>query len=287
MLTSCATIPQKHHALDPSSQEFLSKVRYTITKQEKDVFLTTPPAKRQEFVDEFWKRRDPDPSTEINEFKEEYFRRLEIANALFKEGTTPGWLQDRGRIYIILGPPDNRLVNPGFRDFHYENWYYEPNYVIVFEDRDLNGEYQITREGEFALMNVLKDPQQSWRVTKVDDKKVVFAFEMKLMQEENGQQVIQMKIPYSNIWMSDEGDKLETTLSVTIEIEDTEIEGRVWNTQKDFFLSLTEAELENMTEEAYSVDIPLSLPEGSYAMTVLLENSTGEEAVRRHMTFKI
>jgi GWxTD domain-containing protein len=287
MLTSCATIPQKRYALDPSSQEFLSKVRYTITKQEKDIFHTTPPNMRQEFVDEFWKKRDPDPSTEINEFKEEYFRRIEIANALFKEGTTPGWLQDRGRVYIILGPPDNRLVNPGFRDFHYENWYYEPHYVIVFEDHDLNGEYQITREGEFTFMNVLKDPQQSWRVTKVDDKKVVFAFEMKIVQDEDGQQILQMNIPYNNIWMSDEGDKLETTLSVTISIEDTKIEEKIWDTQKDFFLSLTEAELEKMVGESYSVDIPLSLPEGHYAMTVLLENSTGEEAVRRYLTFKI
>jgi GWxTD domain-containing protein len=287
MLTSCATIPQKRYALDESSQEFLSKVRYTITKQEREIFLSTPPERRQEFVDEFWKKRDPDPSTEVNEFKEEYFRRLEIANALFKEGTTPGWLQDRGRIYIILGPPENRLVNPGFTDFHYENWYYEPNYVIVFEDRDMNGEYQITREGEFTLMNVLKDPQQSWRVRKVDDKKVVFAFEMKILEEADGQQIIQMSIPYRNIWMSDEGDKLETTLSVSVEIEDRTFEGKVWNTQRDFFLSLTEAELEGMVGESYTVDIPLSLPEGKYAMTVLLENSTGEEAVRRHMTFEI
>ena len=287
MLSSCATIPQKRYVLDPSSKEFLSKSRYTIKKQERDIFLSTPPEMRQEFVNEFWKKRDPDPSTEINEFKEEYFRRLEISNALFKEGTTPGWLQDRGRIYIILGPPDNRLVNPGFKDFHYENWYYWPNYVIVFEDRDLNGEYQITQSGEFTLANILKDPQQSWRVTKVDKKKVVFAFELKILQESNGLQKIQMKIPFNNIWMSDEGGKLETTLTVTAEIEDATTEERVWGTQKDFALSLTEAELENMVGESYTAEIPLSLPEGSYAMTILLKNSTGDEVVRRHMTFKI
>lgn len=287
IVTSCTTIPQKKYDLDPSSKEFLSKTRYTITKQEKDSFLLTPSEKRQEFVDEFWKRRDPDPSTEINEFKEEYFRRVEISNALFKEGIALGWLQDRGRIYIILGPPDNRLVNPGFKDFHYENWYYEPNYVIVFEDHDLNGEYQITLEGEFTLVNILKDPQQSWRVSKVDDKKIIFAFELKILQESDGQQKIQMKIPFNNIWMSDEGDKLETTLTVTAEIEDATTEERIWDTQKDFVLSLTEAELESMVGESYSVEIPLSLPEGSYAITILLENSTGEEVVRRHMTFKI
>lgn len=287
ILASCTTIPQRRYELDASSREFLSKVRYTITKQEKNIFLSTPPAKRQEFVEEFWKKRDPDPSTEINEFKEEYFRRIEIANALFKEGTTPGWLQDRGRIYIILGPPDNRLLNPGFEDFHYENWYYEPHYVIVFEDNDLNGEYQITRQGEFTFMNILEDPQQSWRVSKVEPKKVIFAFEVMILQESNGQQKIQMKIPFNNIWMSDVGDKLVTTLTVTAEIEDATTEEKVWGTQKDFILSFTETDLETMAGESYSIEIPLDLSEGSYAMTILLMNSTGEEAVRRHMTFKI
>ncbi len=72
-----------------------------------------------------------------------------------------------------------------------------------------------------------------------------------------------------------------------LEIENKAVEERVWSTKKDFFLALTEAELEEMGGESYSVEIPLSFPEGQYAMTVLLENSTGEEAVRRYMTFKI
>lgn len=286
VLASCMTLPQKRYELDVSAREFLSKVRYTITKQERDIFLSTPPALRQAFVDEFWKKRDPDPSTEVNEFKEEYFRRMETANAIFKEGTTPGWLQDRGRVFVILGPPDNRVVNPGFRDFYYENWYYEPNYVIVFVDRDLNGEYEITREGEFTLVSILNDPQQEWRVTKVPDKKVVFAFEMRIVEDADGQK-IEMKIPYHNIWMNEKGIKLETTLTVTADIEDVTSGQKVWTTQKDFVLSLTEEELAGLVGESYIVKIPLSLSEGNYAMTVLLENSTSEETVRKHMTFKI
>ncbi|MGB6866885.1 MAG: hypothetical protein WBE11_14445, partial [Candidatus Aminicenantaceae bacterium] len=108
-----------------------------------------------------------------------------------------------------------------------------------------------------------------------------------ILQESDGLQKIQMKIPFNNIWMSGEGDKLGTTLTVTVEIEDATTEERVWDTQKDFILSLTEAELENMVGESYTAEIPLSLPEGSYAMTIMLKNSTGDEVVRRHMTFKI
>ena len=61
---------------------------------------------------EFWKKRDPDPDTEENEFKTQYFQRIDEANHLFTDGGEPGWLQDRGRIYILLGPPADREVYP-------------------------------------------------------------------------------------------------------------------------------------------------------------------------------
>ncbi len=71
-----------------------------------------PPSERKNFREEFWKRRDLDPSTEENEFKMEYFNRIEKANDLFISEGRPGWLTDRGSIYILLGPPMNRLTYP-------------------------------------------------------------------------------------------------------------------------------------------------------------------------------
>jgi GWxTD domain-containing protein len=81
-------------------------VVYIITDDERDVFnqLTTPEEK-DAFIEEFWRRRDPDPRTAINEFKEEHFRRIAYANQWFTSGK-PGWMTDRGRIYIIHGPPN-------------------------------------------------------------------------------------------------------------------------------------------------------------------------------------
>ncbi|MFQ5722258.1 MAG: GWxTD domain-containing protein, partial [Candidatus Aminicenantales bacterium] len=67
---------------------------------------------RAKFLEDFWKRRDPTPGTERNEYKEAYFNRIEEANRLFKGGGRAGWLQDRGRIYILFGPPDERQTNP-------------------------------------------------------------------------------------------------------------------------------------------------------------------------------
>jgi len=110
-LISCAT-KRLEKRLDPVSEEFFDKVRYIITSAESKIFLELPPSARAKFIEDFWKRRDPTPGTERNEYKEAYFNRVEEANRLFKGGGRAGWLQDRGRIYILFGPPDERQTNP-------------------------------------------------------------------------------------------------------------------------------------------------------------------------------
>lgn len=111
LLPACA-VKKLESRLDPVSEEFYSKVRYIITSEEAKIFLELPPQERPEFIQDFWKRRDPSPGTEANELKEVYYSRIEEANRLFKGGGRPGWLQDRGRIYVLFGPPDERQTNP-------------------------------------------------------------------------------------------------------------------------------------------------------------------------------
>lgn len=82
------------------------EVVWIISKAERKDFkdLKTTAA-REEFISQFWRRRDPTPSTEENAYKEEHYRRLVFARKMFQEGI-PGWKSDRGRIYILHGPPD-------------------------------------------------------------------------------------------------------------------------------------------------------------------------------------
>ncbi|MDH7514152.1 MAG: GWxTD domain-containing protein [Clostridiales bacterium] len=110
LFLSCAGL-KKESGLDPVSEDFLSRVRYIITKEESKIFRELPPSARPRFIEEFWERRDPTPETETNEYREAYFERIEEANRLFR-GAQPGWLQDRGRIYILFGPPNERQTNP-------------------------------------------------------------------------------------------------------------------------------------------------------------------------------
>ena len=83
-------------------------VAYIISSQEKKEFreLETD-AERDRFIQEFWKRRDPDPSTALNEYREEHYARIQYANEHFDNEGRPGWKTERGRVYIIHGPPDS------------------------------------------------------------------------------------------------------------------------------------------------------------------------------------
>ncbi|HSR54357.1 MAG TPA: GWxTD domain-containing protein [Acidobacteriota bacterium] len=83
------------------------EVPYLISDRERDEFqaLLTD-AERQRFIERFWRLRDPDPSTEANEFRSQHLQRVRQANDKFSEGV-PGWKTARGRVWIMHGPPDS------------------------------------------------------------------------------------------------------------------------------------------------------------------------------------
>ena len=88
------------------------EVPYIITDEERSAFLQLQTnEEREQFIEAFWQRRDPTPDTVENEFKEEHYRRIAYANERFSSGI-PGWRTDRGRIYIMWGPPDEIESHP-------------------------------------------------------------------------------------------------------------------------------------------------------------------------------
>ena len=125
-----------------------AKVRYIATDEEKTLFngLEGIPAKA-EFLANFWKERDPDPATAQNEFKIEYFQKVELADRSFRTKFKPGWLTDRGRVLLIYGIPDEIERSPvqsGTRP--YEIWSYnklENGSIFVFADLQGFGDYEL------------------------------------------------------------------------------------------------------------------------------------------------
>ncbi len=80
---------------------------YIISARERAEFINLKTGQeRSDFILRFWEARDPDPSTEANEYRQEHERRIEYVNQRFHDGL-PGWKSERGRIYIMHGPPDD------------------------------------------------------------------------------------------------------------------------------------------------------------------------------------
>jgi GWxTD domain-containing protein len=87
-------------------------VRWIITPEEREAYLSLPqPYARDEFIRQFWERRNPTPGRAENLFKEEHYRRIAYANVHFAAGTA-GWMSDRGRIYIVNGKPESIDSHP-------------------------------------------------------------------------------------------------------------------------------------------------------------------------------
>ncbi len=151
-------------------------VPYIITDQEKRAFkaLKTD-EERENFIENFWRRRDPNPDTEENEYREEYYERIAYANEHYASGI-PGWKTDRGRTYIAWGKPDGVESHPsgGSYDrpsyegggstttYPFETWFYRhldnvgDGIEIEFVDPTGTGEYRIARSPneKDALLNV-------------------------------------------------------------------------------------------------------------------------------------
>jgi GWxTD domain-containing protein len=140
------------------SKQWLEEVvPYIITDAERDVFVSLPTeADRGKFIESFWKKRDPNPQTPENEFKIDYYSRIALANKFFGYSGIQGWRTDRGKIYILLGPPSEiqREMNPtqtAYSVFHgpKEVWNYwglaNPklpyNMEFVFVDKLGSGNY--------------------------------------------------------------------------------------------------------------------------------------------------
>jgi GWxTD domain-containing protein len=128
------------------------EVVYTITAREREVFLKLQTDRERDiFIEAFWKQRDPTPGTPRNEFREEHYRRLNYANQYFGRGTgKPGWKTDQGRVYIILGPPNNIEVYENIMGVYpAQVWFYygdpnqglPPGFNLIFFKKEGTGEY--------------------------------------------------------------------------------------------------------------------------------------------------
>jgi GWxTD domain-containing protein len=152
------------------------EVTYIISDEERKAFMSlSNDEERDAFIENFWLRRNPNPDSPENEFREEHYRRIAYANEHYAAGK-PGWKTDRGRIYISWGPPDNIESHPSggsyertpeegggsTSTFPFETWHYRylegvgENIDLEFVDSCQCGDYHFTldRSEKDALLHV-------------------------------------------------------------------------------------------------------------------------------------
>jgi len=142
------------------------EVVYIITPTEKDVFLKLGTDRERDlFLEAFWKHRDPTPDSPENEFKTEHYRRLSYASQyLGREAPVPGWKTDRGRMYILLGEPQDIQKFTGRSGLNdCETWFYQgktegglpPGFYLLFFKEHGVGAYKLyspLNDGPQALL---------------------------------------------------------------------------------------------------------------------------------------
>jgi len=294
--------------LDPVNAEFLSKVRYIISSSERHAFLELPESEKPRFIEEFWAKRNPDPTSPENAFKTEYFKRIDQSNKLFQGEGLPGWLTDRGRILILFGPPMERITQP-YREATnarcQEVWYYG-DYPIIFIDATCTGVYKLATYDlgplrDYSLeyahdLNRAQDEAQRVFAQEEGVKPASFDADLtvKARTPDRVEAVLGIDWPYERIWFRSEGATMAATLEAEVEVRDAQ-KAVIWQSQTRRDIRMPDAEVNRMTGKKYRVEIPIVIEggdkvgrvgEGKDALLITLTFSTGHEIYKKTMDFK-
>lgn len=144
------------------------KAAYISSSQEEDIFSELDVNGMRRFLSDFWKRRDQDPTTQVNEYKRLYFENIQYANATFSSAFKEGWRTDQGRVLLIYGKPDEIERNPSsINSSPYEIWHFyslEGGSYFVFADITGHGNHELLHSN---YRNEMKDPNWQQRIGSV------------------------------------------------------------------------------------------------------------------------
>jgi len=146
-----------------SFEDMLGYLRYFASSSRLKTLRDAPPERRASVWAEFLRATDPIPETSINEDMQGYFNRIQQANVQFRMDRNPGWLSDRGMVFVALGEPDQILersvnqtlsVSQASTAARLQVWQYRQyNSQLTFYEE--TGRWKLTRpsESEFSLLN--------------------------------------------------------------------------------------------------------------------------------------
>ncbi len=262
------------------------KIKFLITKQERKKFLNlSTDVEREEFFKQFWAKRDPDPETIENEFMDEYLSRIKMADHLFTHEGRTGWETDRGRVYIMLGPPEFKESYPmGYSMYSLpsEVWYYG-NFPVIFVDRNRSGSYDLTSLGARHLSLLLAGAQLL--KPGVIRKKEFYNFNCRIEKIANNDIHIILSLKNKNIYFKSGADFFYSDVEITLNFD-------YLGSEDSFSLKRKrriKIEKSNIKDPAAISEliIPLNLRKGRYELVIIMENHENNIKVQKLIKLKI
>jgi GWxTD domain-containing protein len=271
---------------------FFEKARLIMTKQEIEIYKHLPDKKaKEEFITEFWKKRDPNPATEENETREEFMERIEYANKWFFEGSKGrGWDTQRGRILLQLGFPEERRwgeVADTYRSgalitskrVPMEIWtYIRYQLVLVFVDWDDSGKLLLARvPANFPY--ALDKAKFSLDLRDQGNLKRAFRFDISFTGNH-----FEISIPTNKLSFEEINDTMNADFDITVYVYRDNKKTDEFNVPKTF--SMDKEKLLQM--KTIQFDIPYTVSKkGKYYFDVVIEEKSSGARYRDFARVKI
>lgn len=278
---------------DPHFDSFFEKARLIMSKEELAIYKHLPSsAAKEEFIKEFWEKRDPTPETEENENRLEFQERIKYANRWFKEGkaNNSGWDTERGRILLQLGFPNRRefgdytQTNPrsgqliGTKRYPMERWYYYRYQLgLVFVDMDGFGKLRLIRVPA-TLLTALE--MSKFTLDLRDKAKLKRAFKFKADFKKD---LIQIEIPVKKLSFEESENQMIAKFKIEVYI--------YHNYQKIEKLTETKTITRSADDVLKSKTLNFTLPykpekKGSYYFDIIVEEVLTASKYRNFFSHK-
>jgi len=268
--------------------KFFNETRLIMSKDEVEIYkhLADKEA-RESFVEDFWEKRDPTPGTEANESRMEYERRVEYVERFFKEkiGTGRGWDSDRGKVYLLLGEPDERSTQPGTiidrfglaKQVLRETWIYNYHRLYLeFSDADGFGIYRLNNWSP-SLLSAFE--RAKFAINPIE--KAGHTFKFKSSIEDNQ---VKINIPIKVVSFDEKENTMNARFKITIFVYHQYKKVKQMEETQD--ISGTKEEL--LKRENIQLIIPLTLTsKGKYLFDVIVEEVGPGAKYRNTIKYKL
>jgi GWxTD domain-containing protein len=273
--------------VEAAEDTFSRTARFIMTKEEKNIYRHLPgPQAREEFIDDFWKKRDPTPDTHENENRLEFERRIEYAGKWFKDRPDGRWwYTERGRILLQLGIPDERYgrvsaVRGTTWMVKTDTWYYyRYRLVLQFADKDGSGRYRLLN-WPTGLSPAL---DQAAFALDLDKKALNRPFRFKVKFKEN---IIKITVPVKNIEFQEKDGRMTADFEIDVFVyRDFK---KIDHFKRETHTGKTKEEI--LQTKNLEITVPYSLPttgKGSYYLDVIIKEVLTSSRYRNFFRFKI